>query len=200
MRHHVQGRKLGTYSSHRAAIIRDIALALIERETIRTTTARAKEVRPLADRLVTLAKRGNLAGRRRIIQLLGSTQNTTPGHNRVRSALENLYGELVPRFKDRQGGYTRIIRLRRRAGDDADFCVFQYLPSEDPKKAAKDKGGKKPAGKAAKGTDDKPAKAKAAVKASSKGAAKEPEDQPAKAKKAAKAEGPQDQPHKPKKG
>lgn len=180
-------------------MIRSLALALIEKETIRTTTARAKELRPLADRLVTLAKRGNLAGRRRIVQLLGSTQNTTPGENRVRSALENLYTSIAPRFKDRAGGYTRIVRLRRRPGDNAEICVMQYLPSEQPSTKGKKGEGKKEAkGKPAPAAKDKPAKAKQAPKGG-----KEPQDQPAKGRKAApsKAESePQDQPNKPKKG
>src|SRR3954470_4322365 len=101
MRHLNVGRKLGVDNSHRKAMMRGLTLALIEHEGIRTTPARAKELRWFADRVVTLAKRGDLAGRRKIVQLLGSTETNVPGQNRVRTAVEKVYTLLVPRFAGR---------------------------------------------------------------------------------------------------
>lgn len=144
MRHLHSGRKLGVAPHHRKAMLRSLTLALIERENIRTTTARAKELRWFADRVVTLAKRGDVAARRQIVRLLGSTETHRPGENRVRTAIERVYSELVPRFKTRAGGYTQILKLAsRRAGDNAELVVMRYLPLLEEKsgsKGTKDKG------------------------------------------------------------
>jgi large subunit ribosomal protein L17 len=141
MRHLQVGRKLGVDHSHRIALLRSLSLALIENEAIKTTPARAKELRWYADRIITLAKRGDLSSRRRIIQLLGSTETYRAGHNRVRGAIERVYEDLVPRFKSRIGGYTQIIRLAtRRAGDNAELCVMRFMPAPEEKK---EKGGRK---------------------------------------------------------
>jgi large subunit ribosomal protein L17 len=125
---------------------------LMERETIKTTPARAKELRWYAERAVTLLKRGDVASRRKLVRLLGSTQNTGSNGNRVRLAIENLQKSIVPRFMDRQGGYTQILRIaKRRAGDNAELCVMRYLPAdEDTKKA---KGGDKKANKSKKNVE-----------------------------------------------
>ncbi|MBI4403877.1 MAG: 50S ribosomal protein L17 [Deltaproteobacteria bacterium] len=178
MRHLEVTRKLGVTAPHRRALIRSLALALLERETIQTTRSRAKAMKPLADRMVTLAKRGDLHSRRQLFKMLGSTQTQHPGENRVRLAVENLYKTLAPRFKDRQGGYTRILLLApRRVGDYAERCLLQYLPPPEDKKekrqaeADKGKGRKKPAkeAKAAKAPkkekeEDKPSKQAKATK------------------------------------
>ena len=99
MRHLHAGRKLGVAPHHRKALLRNLTLALIERETIKTTPARAKELRWFAERVVTLAKRGDVAGRRHIVKLLGSTQTQHAGENRVRNAVDRIYTQLAPRFK-----------------------------------------------------------------------------------------------------
>lgn len=178
MRHAQIGRKLGVDSSHRVALLRSLTLALIERETIKTTPARAKELRWYAERMVTLAKRGDLNSRRHMVKLLGSSQTNTPGENRVRNAMEKVYTVLAPRFKTRPGGYTRIIRLSdRRAGDNAEMCVMQYLPSEEKKED------KKPAKKAVKASVKADKVSKAAK--SEKMASGKPQDKPAKTKKKA---------------
>jgi large subunit ribosomal protein L17 len=136
MRHLHTGRKLGVDNSHRLAMLRSLTLALIEKETIRTTPARAKELRWWADRIITLAKRGDLNSRRRIVQLLGSTQTYKTGENRVRKALDRVYSDLAPRFKDRPGGYTQMFRLAlRRPGDNAEMCLMRYLPGDAGDKA-----------------------------------------------------------------
>ncbi len=184
MRHLKTGRKLGVSVPHRKAMLRSLTLALIERDAIRTTPARAKELRWYADRVVTLAKRGDVHSRRQIVKLLGSTQTYSTGENRVRKVLDRLYSSLAPRFKNRPGGYTQLIRLaQRRSGDNAELCVFRYLPDPESEKASKgDKGSKKakaasdkkPAKQAkAAVAEDKPAKTKAAPKAKSKKSAEE---------------------------
>lgn len=152
MRHLHTGRKLGVDADHRRARLRSLSLALIENDAIRTTPARAKELRWFADRIVTLAKRNDLAGRRRIVQILGSTQTFRTGHNRVRLAVEKVYSDLVPRFKTRNGGYTQMLRIaRRRAGDNAELCLMRYLPVAEAV----------PAKRASKKPKDKELKAKA---------------------------------------
>ena len=165
MRHLHAGRKLGVDHSHRKAMIRSLALALIERDAIRTTPARAKELRRYADKLVTWGKKGDLGSRRQLVKFLGSTKTKKAGSNRVRLAMERLYTELVPRFMDRNGGYTQILKLgARRSGDNAEICIMRYLPEEmkagtkstkKGKSAKKSKKSKKTAKTAAKATKSK---------------------------------------------
>lgn len=139
MRHLHSGRKMNMDSSHRNAMMRAMTLALIENESIKTIPTRAKELRSWADKVITLAKRGDLNSRRKMVQLLGSTETYKTGENRARMAIEKVYSELAPRFKDRPGGYTQIFRLaKNRAGDNAEQCIMRYIPSEaDAKKADK---------------------------------------------------------------
>lgn len=181
MRHLHTGRKLGVSPHHRKALLRNLTIALIEKETIKTTPARAKETRWFAERIVTLAKRGDVSGRRHIIKLLGSTQTNVPGENRIRNAIERVYSELVPRFQTRPGGYTQILRLApRRAGDNAEMCLLRYIPGEEKKTTGGGKKEKSPKKEATK----KAAAADKAPKAEKK--EKAPEDKPAKAKAAKK--------------
>lgn len=174
MRHLQSGRKLNVDSSHRVALMRSMTLALIENESIRTIPARAKELRWWAEHIVTLAKRGDLSSRRRIIQLLGSTKTPQNGENRIRSAVEAVYSRLVPRFKERSGGYTQILRLAtRRPGDNAELCVMRYLPPPEEKKARKApaKATKKVKADSRKKAEDKPSdkrEGKAAKKSKAK--------------------------------
>lgn len=179
MRHGKSGRKLGFDSDHRKSVFRGMTMSLIEHETIRTTPGRAKELRWFAERVVTLAKRGNLAGRKRIYQLLGHTKTNENGTNRTDLAVRKLYDTLVPRFQTRPGGYTQIFRLADpRPGDNAPMCIIRYIPAPDEKKAK----GKTPV---------KPTKKTAAPKKEAKA------DKPAKAAKEAKADkAPQDKPTK----
>ncbi len=168
MNHFQTGRKLGVSSPHRKALLRNLAIAIIERDAIRTTPARAKELRWYAERIVTLAKYGDVHSRRRIISLLGSTE-THNGTNRVRSAIERVYSNLVPRFKDRPGGYTQILRLaKNRPGDNAEMCVIRYIPEVTEKSSKKDKDAK--AKKSAKSDSKKK------VEASSETSSKKPKE------------------------
>jgi large subunit ribosomal protein L17 len=131
MRHLKAYRKLGMNASHRKAMMRNMVTSLIEHERIETTDIRAKELRRLADRMVTLGKRGDLHSMRISLKTV-----------RTKTAAKKLFDELAPRFKEKQGGYTRIVKLGRRLGDNADMSILEWsLPqaSEDnsEKKSAK---------------------------------------------------------------
>ena len=117
MRHLKRGRHLGRTSSHRQAMLRNMAASLFICQRITTTPEKAKEARPFAERLITLAKRGDLAAKRRAIQLLHDPR-----------AVAELFGVLGPRFKERPGGYTRILHLeKRRVGDSARQVIFELV-------------------------------------------------------------------------
>ena len=116
MRHRVAGRKLQRTSSHRAALFRNMAAALIKHEQITTTTAKAKELRPYVEKLITLAKRGGLSNRRLAhARLLDDTQ------------LVKLFDVLAPRYADRAGGYARIIHANIRASDAAPMAIIELV-------------------------------------------------------------------------
>ena len=116
MRHRVGGRKLQRTSSHRTALFRNQAAALIKHEQITTTLAKAKELRPYVEKLVTLAKRGGLSNRRLAhARLLDDAQ------------LVKLFDTIGPRYADRQGGYTRIIKAGVRASDAAAIAVIEFV-------------------------------------------------------------------------
>jgi large subunit ribosomal protein L17 len=116
MRHRVGGRKLQRTSSHRAALFRNMAAALIKHEQILTTTAKAKELRPYVEKLITLAKKGGLSNRRLAhARLLDDTQ------------LKKLFEVLADRYKDRNGGYTRVIKAGFRASDAAAIAYIELV-------------------------------------------------------------------------
>lgn len=116
MRHRVGGRKLQRTSSHRTAMFRNMAAALIKHEQIMTTTAKAKELRPYVEKLITLAKKGGLANRRLAqSRLLDETQ------------LKKLFDVLAERYKDREGGYTRVIKAGFRASDAAAVAYIELV-------------------------------------------------------------------------
>ena len=123
MRHHKSGRKLNRTSSHRTALFRNLASALIREEQIRTTLPKAKELRRVAEPLITLAKESTVANRRLAYARLGD-----------REAVTKLFNELGPRFKNRPGGYLRILKFGFRAGDTAPMALVQLL--DRPEKAA----------------------------------------------------------------
>jgi large subunit ribosomal protein L17 len=119
MRHLKQGRKLGRTTAHRKALLRNLATALLEHERITTTEPKAKELRRVADRLVTLGKRGNLHARRQALQVVQSN-----------AVVQKLFNEIAPRFAERQGGYTRILRLGYRPGDAAAMAVIELVDTQ----------------------------------------------------------------------
>lgn len=123
-------RKLGRTSSQRKALLRDLATDLIVNGSIKTTEARAKEVRKTADKMITLAKRGDLASRRQAAAFLRNVVADVKedGDNvRVQSALQYLFEELAPKFADRKGGYTRILKTMPRRGDGAQMVVLEFV-------------------------------------------------------------------------
>ena len=116
MRHGLSGRKLSVTSSHRAAMFRNMAVALIKHEQITTTLPKAKELRPIVEKLVTLGKKGGLAMRRQAISEMRDLDMT-----------RKLFDTLATRYKDRQGGYTRIIKAGFRYGDNAPMAVIEFV-------------------------------------------------------------------------
>jgi len=150
-------RKLRRNPSHRKALMRNLMNALVRSERIVTTVAKAKELRRLADRLITLGKRNDTHARRIAFSMLSDKENT-----------EKLFAGLAGRFVSRQGGYTRIMRTGYRAGDGSDMAILEYLPAEE-KKAGAAKGKKKGAGKAGAGAQGAERKAGPARKAAGKG-------------------------------
>src|SRR5688572_14511833 len=115
MRHQVSGRKLSRTSEHRTALFRNLAMALIQHERIKTTDAKAKELRRFADRLVTLGKQATLAARRRAFAKIGDEK-----------AVGKLFDVIAPRFQTRPGGYTRIVKLGIRTGDAAPVSLIEW--------------------------------------------------------------------------
>jgi large subunit ribosomal protein L17 len=118
MRHSRKGRKLNRTCSHRKAMLRNMVTTFLDREEIETTDAKAKEVRSLAERLVTLAKRGpdDLAARRQALKVV-----------RDRKVVTKLFAELGPRYADRPGGYTRIVKVETRRGDGAPLSIIKFV-------------------------------------------------------------------------
>jgi len=137
MRHLVKGRKLRRTTAHREALLRNLVTSFIEKERIQTTLAKAKESRPLAEKMITLAKTDTLHARRRALAFLTKE-----------SAVTKLFGEVAPRFRERPGGYTRIVKTGPRMGDGAQMAFLEligseYKKKEKKKKKDKDKGVKK---------------------------------------------------------
>jgi large subunit ribosomal protein L17 len=128
MRHGIDHRKLGRKPAHRKALLRNLMNALVHAERIETTVSKAKELRPLADRLITLGKAGTLHSRRRVFSLLTDKEAT-----------DKLFATLAGRFVGRHGGYTRIVRTGFRVGDGAEMAIIEYLPAEEKKAGGKKK-------------------------------------------------------------
>ena len=116
MRHRKKGRNLSRSPSHRRALLRNMATSLFRHERITTTTARAKELRPYAERLITLARRGDLHARRLAGRRIAD-----------REILGKLFDDIGPRYTERPGGYTRILKLGTRQGDAADMALIELV-------------------------------------------------------------------------
>lgn len=128
MRHKLSGRKLNRTSSHRKAMFANMAAALIKHEQIRTTLPKAKDLRGVTDRLITLGKRGDLHARRQALAVL-----------KDRALTEKLFGTLAERYASRRGGYTRVLRAGFRYGDSAPMAVIE-LVDRDPDARGQDSG------------------------------------------------------------
>lgn len=116
MRHRKKGRRLNRTAAHRKAMLRNMAIALFRHERIETTTVKAKELRPFAERIITLAKRGDLHARRLAARKIPD-----------REILGKLFNDLGPRFAERPGGYTRVLKLGTRRGDAAEMALIELV-------------------------------------------------------------------------
>jgi large subunit ribosomal protein L17 len=123
MRHGLSGRKLGVTSSHRAAMFRNMAVALIKHEQITTTLPKAKELRPVAEKLITLGKRGGLHAKRQAFDQLRDV-----------TIVAKLFDTLATRYKTRNGGYTRVLKAGMRFGDAADMAVIEFVDRDESAK------------------------------------------------------------------
>lgn len=119
MRHRQSGRKLNRTSSHRKALLRTLVTELLDKEKLVTTVPKAKELRPVAERMITLGKRETLHARRQALAVI-----------RRREVVHKLFDSLAARFAERNGGYTRIVRLGPRKGDAAELALIELLGSE----------------------------------------------------------------------
>jgi large subunit ribosomal protein L17 len=126
VRHHRSGKKLGRDSAHRKALYSNLSGSLIEHGRIKTTVAKAKAVKPIAEKMITLGRRGDLAARRQALAYLRSND-----------IVHILFAEVAPRFADRPGGYTRIVRLGPRAGDAAEMVYLEFVDYVPPTPVAR---------------------------------------------------------------
>ena len=126
MRHQVKRYQLRRNTSHRRALLRNLTTSLLEKERVTTTLAKAKATRPVAEKLITIGKKDTLSGRRRAL-----------GYITKESVVQKLFTELGPRFKERPGGYTRIVKLGLRSGDGAQMAMIELLGAVYKKKAKK---------------------------------------------------------------
>lgn len=128
MRHGKKGRKLGRTRSHRQAMLKNLVQALFSYEEVRTTVQKAKEARKLAERLITFAKEKTLAAQRQVLRFIPD-----------KSLVKKLFSEIAPRFDSRVGGYTRIIRIGNRLGDNAEMAILRLVVKAKKEEKAKKK-------------------------------------------------------------
>jgi large subunit ribosomal protein L17 len=154
MRHNVAHRKLGRVTEHRLALLRNQAIALLQHERIETTISKAKELRPFVERLITVAKRGvagEEGGNGRALHARRLVLAELPD----RDVVGKLFSTLAPRFAERPGGYTRILRVGFRRGDSAEIAQIELVGSEYVRKAAEEGGDEGDAPKKGKGVGDR---------------------------------------------
>jgi len=136
MRHLVAGKKLGRNSAQRKALLRNLVTSFLEKERIRTTLAKAKATRPLAEKMITLSRTNSLHARRRALRFIFKED-----------VVKKMFEEIGPRFSERPGGYTRIVKLGPRDGDGTEMAMLEMVGSEltkkSKKKSAKDKAKEK---------------------------------------------------------
>ena len=122
MRHRVANRKLGRTSSHRRAMLRNMVTEFLDKEKIVTTLPKAKELRSVAEKMITLGKKDGLHARRQALAYI-----------RTKEVVHKLFADVAPRFAERNGGYTRILKLGIRKGDNAEIAILEMVGSEDKK-------------------------------------------------------------------
>ncbi len=140
MRHRMQGKRLGRSTTHRIAMRRNMAASLFQHGAIRTTVAKAKELRRFVEKLITQAKKGTLHARRRVLSELGrdTVMFDDEGEAMDATVVQRLFDEIAPRYADRPGGYTRIIRIgERRIGDAGEQVILQLVEEELPDRSAR---------------------------------------------------------------
>jgi large subunit ribosomal protein L17 len=128
MHHGKSGSKLGRTSSHKEAMLRNMVTSVIKHERIRTTDLKAKELKKIAEKMITLGKRGTLHARRQALAVV-----------RNKDMVGKLFGELTERYRNRAGGYTRIVKAGYRFGDNAPVSILEFIPDEKKKEKAKPK-------------------------------------------------------------
>jgi large subunit ribosomal protein L17 len=128
MHHGKTGSKLGRSSSHKEAMLRNMVTSVIKYERIRTTDSKAKELRKVAEKMITLGKKGSLHARRQALAVV-----------RDKDMVGKLFGELAERYRNREGGYTRIVKAGYRVGDNAPVSILEFIPDEKKKEKAKPK-------------------------------------------------------------
>jgi large subunit ribosomal protein L17 len=132
MRHRLKGKKLSRDSAQRKALLRNLVTSFLEKERIRTTLAKAKATRPIAEKMITLGKKNSLQSRRLALRFIYK-----------RDVVKKLFDEIGPRFSERPGGYTRIVKTGPRAGDGAEMAILELVGTEfkkkDKKKSAAEK-------------------------------------------------------------
>jgi large subunit ribosomal protein L17 len=126
MRHQVKKGKLGRNTAHRRAVLRNLVTSFLERERIRTTLAKARAARPVAEKMITLGKRGTLHARRQALSYMTKE-----------AVVQKLFTEIGPRFAERPGGYTRIVKLDKRMGDGASMAMLELVGTEFKEKTKK---------------------------------------------------------------
>ncbi|MBP9012908.1 MAG: 50S ribosomal protein L17 [Smithella sp.] len=129
MHHGKAGSKLGRTSSHKEAMLRNMVTSVIKHERIKTTDTKAKELRKLAEKMITLGKKGSLHARRQALSVV-----------RDKDMVGKLFGELSERYRNRAGGYTRIVKAGYRYGDNAPVSILEFIQDEKKKEKAKAKG------------------------------------------------------------
>lgn len=133
MRHLVKGKKLRRNTAQRRALLRNLVTSFLEKERVRTTLAKAKATRPVAEKMITLAKKDTLHTRRLALRFIYK-----------KPVVKKLFDDIGPRFSERPGGYTRIVKIGPRAGDGADMAILELVGSEFKKKEKKKKKKEKP--------------------------------------------------------
>lgn len=116
MRHRKKGKKIGTSQSHKKAILMNLAAEIFKYGKVKTTQVRAKEVRPLVDKIVSLAKKGDVHARRQVLSMLGSRELT-----------HQIFSEVAPKYEERNGGYTRLLKVGFRKGDAAPLVIIELV-------------------------------------------------------------------------
>ncbi len=143
MHHGKAGSKLGRTSSHKEAMLRNMVTSVIKHERIRTTDTRAKELKKLAEKMITLGKKGSLHARRQALAVV-----------RDKETVGKLFGELTERYRNRAGGYTRIVKAGYRYGDNAPVSILEFISDEKKKEKAKPKAKAKAKAKAKEKTEE----------------------------------------------